>query len=127
MTDEFTKGRFKALALVSQFLKCPSRELLLESIYKDIKEESWGWKCMYCDTELTEQTATIDHIKPKFKGGHSTRSNMGACCSKCNSKKGSQLVFDYFNESHPCYSEAKASKIKEWTDQHFVLLSLIPE
>ena len=43
MTDEFTKGRFKALALVSQFLKYPSRELLLESIYKDIKEEDLRW------------------------------------------------------------------------------------
>ena len=43
MTDEFTKGRFKALALVSQFLKCTSRELLLESIYKDIKEEDLRW------------------------------------------------------------------------------------
>ena len=43
MTDEFTKGRFKALALVSQFLKSPSRELLLESIYKDIKEEDLRW------------------------------------------------------------------------------------
>ena len=43
MTDEFTKGRFKALALVSQFLKFPSRELLLESIYKDIKEEDLRW------------------------------------------------------------------------------------
>ena len=42
MTDEFTKGRLKALALVSQFLKCPSRELL-ESIYKDIKEEDLRW------------------------------------------------------------------------------------
>lgn len=92
-----------------------ARKKFRESIF-----ESWGWKCMYCDTELTEQTATIDHIKPKFKGGHSTRSNMGACCSKCNSRKGSQLVFDYFNENHPCYSEAKASKIKEWIDQHFV-------
>ena len=59
-----------------------ARKKFRESIF-----ESWGWKCMYCDTELTEQTATIDHIKPKFKGGHSTRSNMGACCSKCNSKK----------------------------------------
>ena len=75
---------------------------------------------MYCDEELTEHTATIDHIKPKVKGGHSTRSNMGACCSKCNSHKGSQLVFDYFNETNPCYSEAKASKIKEWIDQNFV-------
>ena len=43
MTEEFTKGRFKALALVSQFLKFPSRELLLESIYKDIKEEDLRW------------------------------------------------------------------------------------
>ena len=43
MTNEFTKGRFKALALVSQFLKFPSRELLLESIYKDIKEEDLRW------------------------------------------------------------------------------------
>ena len=43
MTDEFTQGRYKALALVSQFLKCPSRELLLESIYKDIKEEDLRW------------------------------------------------------------------------------------
>ena len=43
MTDEFTKGRFKAQALVSQFLKFPSRELLLESIYKDIKEEDLRW------------------------------------------------------------------------------------
>ena len=43
MIDEFTKGRFKALALVSQFLKFPSRELLLESNYKDIKEEDLRW------------------------------------------------------------------------------------
>ena len=43
MTDEFTKGRFRALGLVSQYLKCPPRELLLESIYKDIKEEDLRW------------------------------------------------------------------------------------
>ena len=43
MTDEFTKGRFKALGLISQYLKCPSRELLLESIYRDIKEEDLRW------------------------------------------------------------------------------------
>ena len=39
-----------------------ARKKFRESIF-----ESWGWKCVYCDTELTEQTATIDHIKPKFK------------------------------------------------------------
>ena len=43
MIDEFTKGRFKALVLISQYLKCPSRELILESIYSDIKQEDLRW------------------------------------------------------------------------------------
>ena len=98
-----------------------ARKKFRESIF-----ESWEWRCMYCDEALTEITATIDHIKPKVKGGHSTRNNMGLCCSRCNSSKGSQLVFDYYNKSHPCYSEARASKIREWIDQHFVVWSLKP-
>ena len=43
MTEEFTQGRFKALGLVSQYLKSHSRELLLESIYCDVKEEDLRW------------------------------------------------------------------------------------
>jgi len=43
MTNEFTKGRYKALELISQYLKCPSRELILESIYSDIKQEDLRW------------------------------------------------------------------------------------
>ena len=43
MTEEFTQGRFKALGLASQYLKSPSRELLLESIYCDVKEEDLRW------------------------------------------------------------------------------------
>ena len=31
--------------------------------------ESWEWKCAYCDKDLDEKSATIDHILPKFKGG----------------------------------------------------------
>ena len=38
--------------------------------------ESWEWKCAYCDKELDTKSATIDHIVPKFKGGHNVKSNM---------------------------------------------------
>lgn len=79
--------------------------------------ESWNWKCMYCGRDLTPSTATIDHIKPKFKGGKSTRSNMGACCTCCNSNKASKLVFDFYNTSNPNYTEERATKIKEWLEQ----------
>jgi len=96
-----------------------ARKKFRESIF-----EAWGWKCMYCDKHLCKDTATIDHIKPKFKGGKSTRNNMGACCTQCNSNKGSRLVEDYYNETHPHYSEAKASKIKEWIEQNTLSLNL---
>ena len=51
--------------------------------------ESWEWKCAYCDKDLDEKSATIDHILPKFKGGHNVKSNMICSCSKCNRSKGS--------------------------------------
>ena len=50
--------------------------------------ESWEWKCAYCDKDLDEKSATIDHILPKFKGGHNVKSNMICSCSKCNRSKG---------------------------------------
>jgi hypothetical protein len=79
--------------------------------------DAWEWKCAYCNCQLTEHSATIDHIKSKHKGGHSTRNNMAAACVKCNSNKASRAVFDYYNESHPFYSKQRASKIKQWIEQ----------
>ena len=92
--------------------------------------ESWGWKCAYCDCDLNENTATIDHIRPRHKGGKSTRANMAASCVKCNFQKASRPVFDYYNETHPHYSEQRASKIKMWVEQqpaHLHLTSLSTE
>jgi 5-methylcytosine-specific restriction endonuclease McrA len=96
-----------------------ARKKFRESIF-----EAWHWKCMYCNSYLSKDTATIDHIKPKFKGGKSTRNNMGACCTRCNANKGSRLVFDYYNETHPHYSEERASKIKQWIEQNTLALNL---
>ena len=54
--------------------------------------EAWEWKCAYCDKELDDSSATIDHIVPKFKGGHNVKSNMCCCCSSCNRQKGSTFL-----------------------------------
>jgi len=43
MFNEFTRGRYKALELVSNYLKTPSRELRLEAIISDIEEEDLRW------------------------------------------------------------------------------------
>ena len=72
MTDEFTKGRFKALALVSQFLKFPSRELLLESIYKDIKEEDLRW---VTDRFHYYTLRLLDDVEEKIKHSKESSNN----------------------------------------------------
>ena len=54
---------------------------------------------------LDEKSATIDHILPKFKGGHNVKSNMICSCSKCNRSKGSVLLEDWYNPSNSYYSE----------------------
>ena len=87
--------------------------------------ESWEWKCAYCDKELDEKSATIDHIIPKFKGGHNVKSNMICSCPKCNRSKGSVLLEDWYNPSNSYYSEERLGKIKHWIEDNSAPIKLV--
>ena len=87
--------------------------------------ESWEWKCAYCDKELDTKSATIDHIVPKFKGGHNVKSNMICSCSKCNRSKGSVLLEDWYNSSNSHYSEERLGKIKHWIEDNSAPIKLV--
>lgn len=87
--------------------------------------ESWEWKCAYCDKELDTKSATIDHIIPKFKGGHNVKSNMICSCSKCNRSKGSVLLEDWYNPSNSYYSEERLGKIKHWIEDNSAPIKLV--
>jgi len=87
--------------------------------------ESWEWKCAYCDKNLDEKSATIDHILPKFKGGHNVKSNMICSCSKCNRSKGSVLLEDWYNSSNSHYSEERLGKIKHWIEDNSAPIKLV--
>ena len=87
--------------------------------------ESWEWKCAYCDKELDTKSATVDHIVPKFKGGHNVKSNMICSCSKCNRSKGSVLLEDWYNSSNSHYSEERLGKIKHWIEDNSVPIKLV--
>lgn len=89
-----------------------ARKRFRESIF-----EEWDWKCAYCDRQLSDRDATIDHIVPKHKGGHNTRNNLACACSDCNKAKGSMGVFEYMNINHRHYSEQRVGKIKDWMEQ----------
>lgn len=89
-----------------------ARKQFREGIFKD-----WEWCCAYCDKQLSSSEATIDHVVPKHKGGHSTRNNMVCSCAACNRNKGSQNVFEYMNPDHSHYSEQRVGKLKRWMEQ----------
>jgi len=79
--------------------------------------EAWDWKCAYCDQELDDLTATIDHIIPKFKGGHNVKSNMCCCCSTCNKDKGSTFLEEWYTPDFANYSKKRFVRIKNWMEQ----------
>lgn len=79
--------------------------------------EAWNWKCAYCDKQLNENTATIDHILPKHKGGQNIRTNMACCCSNCNRSKASSLLSSFYTPENQNFSEERLVKLKEWMEQ----------
>ena len=79
--------------------------------------EAWEWKCAYCDKQLNEGTATIDHILPKHKGGQNIKNNMLCSCGNCNKSKSSNLLQTWMTPDHPHYSEERLARISKWMEQ----------
>jgi hypothetical protein len=48
--------------------------------------------CQYCGCQLTNKTATVDHVISRSRGGKNTFENVVACCRPCNAKKGDKSL-----------------------------------
>jgi len=79
--------------------------------------EEWDWKCAYCDEQLNANTATIDHILPKHKGGQNVKNNMACCCGPCNRNKSSSLLSVFYTTDNPDYCEGRLVKLNQWMEQ----------
>lgn len=50
-----------------------------------------GNRCYYCELEFdNENRPTIDHVRPRSKGGTNHPANLVLACSPCNNDKGSE-------------------------------------
>jgi hypothetical protein len=54
-----------------------------------------GYKCHYCDKQLTRFTATLDHVTPVAEGGDNSLGNLVTACLGCNSRKTGRPVGDF--------------------------------
>lgn len=49
-------------------------------------------RCWMCGCLLTRGTATVDHLKPKAKGGRDAAENYSLACKPCNNSRGDKSI-----------------------------------
>jgi len=58
-------------------------------MFRESIKDRDGHKCVYCGCS---ENLTIDHVRPKSKGGTDTADNCVTACRPCNQAKGSMHV-----------------------------------
>lgn len=77
--------------------------------------DHFGCRCAYCDKQGTYESLTLDHIKPRSKGGQYVRSNLIPACPDCNRNKGSRNWLQWFREVFPNHCPERESLILNWS------------
>jgi len=71
--------------------------------------EAFNNECVYCGDEAK----SLDHAKPKAKGGETVSSNLLPACLPCNRGKGNQPIFDWYRQ-HSAWTEEREKAIANW-------------
>ena len=69
----------------------------------------WHNTCAYCGSIAD----TLDHVKPRHKGGNTIAPNLVPACRTCNRLKGSNDWLTWF-AAQPTYTSARAYRISTW-------------
>ena len=90
-------------------LDCLSKGAAKRKFRKSIKY-GWGGLCAYC---RCQRATTLDHLKPKSRGGSSLRSNLIPACQSCNHSKGSLNWLEWFQQQE-FYNSVAQELIEDW-------------
>jgi 5-methylcytosine-specific restriction endonuclease McrA len=62
----------------------------------------YGSRCWWCENCFPVQALTLDHLKPKSRGGSNSLENLRLACFPCNNSRGNSLYpprrFSQFNQ-----------------------------
>lgn len=71
--------------------------------------ESFNYECVYCGN----RAESLDHAKPKARGGETIASNLLPSCLPCNQAKGSKELFDWYRK-HNAWTSEREQAIANW-------------
>lgn len=90
-------------------LQCLTKGSAKRQFKQDIRY-SFGGLCAYC---RCKRANTIDHLKPRCKGGSNLRSNLVPACHECNHSKGSEMWLSWY-QRQTFYNTVAQELIEEW-------------
>lgn len=79
--------RVPAVLILCEYQK-PKHTMRLSKRNIFLRDE---YRCQYCETAVTEQTATLDHVHPVSLGGKTTWENSTTACKPCNYRKAAHV------------------------------------
>lgn len=82
--------------------------------FRDYIFNAWRHRCAYCGTA---NATTLDHIKPRSRGGDTRTANLAPACPDCNRRKGSHEVFSWFR-LQPQWTADREANLLLWIHQH---------
>lgn len=71
--------------------------------------EAFNYECVYCG----DLANSLDHAKPKAKGGETVASNLLPSCRPCNQNKGSSELFEWYRSRHH-WTQEREDAIARW-------------
>jgi len=76
-----------AALVLKYFVKIPRRKFA--ATRRNILQRD-SYVCQYCQIDLNNETATLDHVIPKNRGGGNSWTNLVCSCRDCNLSKGNR-------------------------------------
>lgn len=85
-------------------------------LWRQSIKDAWSNCCAYCgNPPIDDASLTLDHVKPKAKGGEDKTSNCIPACKRCNHAKGSEDWIGWFNRQE-FYTIEREYRIRNWIE-----------
>lgn len=79
-------------------------------LWRQSIKEHHGNRCMYCGSD---ENLTLDHLRPKARGGQDVAHNLVTACRRCNQDKGTDHWLSWYSHQDS-FNLASFHKILAW-------------
>lgn len=75
----------------------------------------WDHRCAYCNgVPIDDASLTLDHVRPRSRGGQDLSSNLVPACKSCNTDKGATRNWVDWYRMQPFYCPVREAEIAAW-------------